>query len=162
MSKQIINYIYNFFPLISYFSAVILAQVAKPFFNYPRLKKIDMSLVFSSGGYPSSHSAGVAALALAVGLREFFSSSLFAVITAIACIVIYDAANVRFHAGLNIQITKKLISDLKEKNLIDEGAEIYERKIKEVLGHTWKEIWLGIIFGFALTLFEAYILLFLL
>jgi len=40
----------------------------------------------------------VSALALAVGFRERFSSTLFAITVVLAIIVIYDAANVRYYS----------------------------------------------------------------
>lgn len=48
---------------------------------------------------PSTHSATVSALAVSVGLREGFDTSLFAVAAVFAFIVMYDAAGIRRAAG---------------------------------------------------------------
>lgn len=47
----------------------------------------DATQFFASGGLPSSHSATVAALAVAIGIQEGLDSSLFATATIFASIV---------------------------------------------------------------------------
>ncbi len=111
-----------------------------------------------SGEFPSSHSATVSALAMAVGLHEHFSSSLFAVSLVLAAIVIYDAANVRYYSGQNARVTQKLISDIQE--LLDTQLDdpVYAIKLKTVLGHKWFEIIGGILIGIAVALFFHFVL----
>ena len=58
-----------------------------------------------------------------------------------------DAANVRYYAGQNIQLTKKLIDDLTELGQLKPTDPIYQKKMKEVLGHTYFEVLGGIITG---------------
>ncbi|KAI4319865.1 hypothetical protein MLD38_033413 [Melastoma candidum] len=48
---------------------------------------------------PSSHAATVTALATAIGLQEGTGGSEFAIAIVLACVVMYDASGVRFHAG---------------------------------------------------------------
>ena len=96
---------------------------------------------------PSSHTAGVAALCVSVGLQESFNSTVFAVTLALGLIVAYDAANVRYYAGKNIKLTKQIIKDLREENEIILDEPIYEEPIKEVLGHKWSEVIGGAILG---------------
>lgn len=43
--------------------------------------------MLSSGGMPSSHSAGVTALAMAIGLQEGTGGSAFALAVVLACVV---------------------------------------------------------------------------
>lgn len=140
---------YNLYPLISYLIAVVLAQIAKPFIMYFRTKEFKWSYALNSGGYPSSHSSGVSALSMAIGLKEGFDSSLFAICFAIMIIVIYDAFNVRWYAGRNIKLTKQIAEDL--KGYIDETDPIYNEKLKDVLGHTKLEIISGYILGMSVS-----------
>ena len=98
-------------------------------------------------GPSSSHTAGVAALCVSVGLQESFNSTVFAVTLALGLIVAYDAANVRYYAGKNIKLTKQIIKDLREENEIILDEPIYEEPIKEVLGHKWSEVIGGAILG---------------
>ena len=95
----------------------------------------------------------VSALALAVGFRERFSSTLFAITVVLAIIVIYDAANVRYYSGQNIKVTQQLVKDLQERYPHTFESSIYKTKLKPVLGHRWVEVIGGIIWG----LFVAYI-----
>ena len=67
-------------------------------------------------------------------------------------IVIYDAANVRYYAGRNIQLTKQLISDLETLKGLKFNDPIYHEKIKSVLGHKFIEILGGILLGILVSL----------
>ena len=56
------------FPFWSAITAGILAQFIKPFIYYFRKRRWKWKMAFDSGGFPSSHSALVSALALSIGL----------------------------------------------------------------------------------------------
>ena len=141
------------YPIWISFSALILAQLLKPISCFIKTRKWNFHLFFDSGGLPSSHSAMVSALVLSVGLVEKFSSTIFAVTVVFAFIVMYDAANIRFYAGRNIQTTRQLIRDLKANEIHSPilNDPIYEAPTKEILGHSWLEV----IFGSALGLLVA-------
>lgn len=100
-----------------------------------------------AGGMPSSHSAMVTAMALSVGFRDGFSSALFAVSFTMACVVIYDAANVRYYSGQNIKLTQQLVKDVQEMTHTQLQNPIYNIKLKEVLGHKWAEVLGGMLVG---------------
>ena len=144
----------SMYPLWSFILSVIIAQAVKPLCAciINQGQKFDWKLVFSSGGYPSSHTAGVASLCMAVGLIERFDSPLFAVALGFGLIVSYDAANVRYYAGKNIMITKHIIQALKKKGLIDVDERVYEEPMKEVLGHKWSEVLGGAFLGIIISL----------
>ena len=127
--------------------AMVIAQLIKPVFYYMRHHEWHWKLIVSSGGFPSSHSALVTALAVAVGLVEQFTSSMFAITLTLAAIVIYDAANVRYYSGQNAKVTQQLIRDLKEKYPDLFTDPVYETKLKQVLGHKWREVIAGIVLG---------------
>lgn len=140
----------NYYPLTSFISAVVLAQGVKPFIMWPKTKKFKLSYAFNSGGYPSSHSAGVTALTMAIGLKEGFDSSFFAICCCLTAVVVFDAFNVRWYAGRNIKLTKQLVEDLQD--YIDETDPIYNEKLKDVLGHTKLEILTGLMLGIYLAI----------
>ena len=142
------------FPFWTSMAALVLAQALKPVFHFLFHHKWVPSLCFSSGAFPSSHSAMVSALTLSVGYQERFTSTLFVVTLVFAIIVIYDAANVRYYAGQNIQITKQLIKDLQVMTEFQLDDPIYFSKVKDVLGHKWTEV----IGGIALGLIIAYVM----
>ena len=140
----------HLYPLFSSFIALIAAQVLKPVFYYIAKREWVPLLCFSSGGFPSSHTAMVTALALSVGMTEGFDSTLFVITLVLSLVVGYDAANVRYYAGQNIQITQKLIKDLQYLGGLKLDDPIYFTKVKEVLGHKWREVYGGGALGIAI------------
>ncbi|MBP5699203.1 MAG: divergent PAP2 family protein, partial [Alphaproteobacteria bacterium] len=78
--------------IISGLSAVILAQLSKLFTFYIKNKEINFEYLSTTGGMPSSHSAGVCALTTSVGLIAGFDSLIFAVSIGYAIVVMHDAA----------------------------------------------------------------------
>ncbi len=134
----------NMYPFWAAITANILTQALKPLVVYKNTKVWDSKLLIESGGFPSSHTSTVVALALAVGLQERFSSTNFAVAALFALIVMYDAANVRYYAGQNIQITQQLIRDIQILTDAKLDDPIYMTRVKEVLGHKWFEVIGGI------------------
>ena len=146
------------YPLWSFVTAVIVAQISKPFWELLTEKRFRPQLIFASGGMPSSHTAGVAALCLSIGFQESFVSPLFSVTLALGLIVSYDAANVRYYAGKNIQLTKQVIKDLKKKHDIELDHPIYNETLKEVLGHKWSEVISGAVIGL-LTAFLVHVMI---
>lgn len=137
----------NMYPFWAAIVANLTAQALKPFVHLARTHVWKYHLAFESGGFPSSHTATVAALALAVGFQEHFSSTIFAVVLAFSLVVAYDAANVRYYAGQNIQITQQLIKDIQILTQTRLDDPIYFMKVKEVLGHKWIEVIAGVLHG---------------
>lgn len=131
--------------------ANLIAQLLKPVFLYMRTKKFDIHQTIACGGFPSSHSSTVAALTSAVAIIEGIESTLFAVTCIFSFIVIYDAVNVRYYAGKNIQLTKQLISDLETMSKLHFSDPIYQEKLKSVLGHRLVEAVGGCILGILVT-----------
>lgn len=140
------------YPFWSAIISALLAQFLKPVFYWLLHHEWRWNLIKEAGGFPSSHSALVSALALSVGIREHFSSTIFAVTLSLACIVIYDAANVRYYSGQNIKITQQLIRDIQEQTDIAFRDPIYQTRVKNVLGHKWIECIGGILVGLIIAL----------
>lgn len=135
------------YPFIAGISAMLLAQLLKPICFYLIHRQWHWRLIFASGSMPSSHAALVSCVTLAVGLVDHFDSTLFAVTLTFCVIVCFDAANVRYYAGQNIALTRKLVSDIQELTTIKLNDPIYSKKMKEVLGHTYVEVFVGIVLG---------------
>ncbi|MCS7245144.1 MAG: divergent PAP2 family protein [candidate division WOR-3 bacterium] len=121
------------------------AQVLKIIINYIYYKKIDFRIIFSTGGMPSSHAASVMALSTAVGIEEGFNSNIFAICLFFSFIVMYDAAGIRRAAGKQAEILNKILDDLYAGRKADE-------KLKELLGHTPVEVFIGAIWGIIIAL----------
>lgn len=137
----------NYYPFWAAFFANFIAQGIKPLVHYYTHRKWEFRLLMDSGGFPSSHTSTVTALILSVGISEGFGSTLFTIAFVFGVITAYDAANVRYYAGRNIQITQQLIKDLKALTSVPLDDPIYVSKIKAVLGHHWFEVFGGMILG---------------
>jgi acid phosphatase family membrane protein YuiD len=119
----------------------LIAQISKPMIEYARKRKVDLRLLVSAGGMPSSHSASVCALATAVAIQAGVTSTLFAVSFVLAIIVMYDAAGVRRAASIQARILNQIIDELFQ------GHPISEMRLRELLGHTPVEVVAGAILG---------------
>ena len=118
-----------------------IAQVIKVPLNYLLHREWDWSLLFSAGGMPSSHTALVTGIAVGCGLQDGFSSTTFAVAAVLAAVVIYDATGVRRHAGDHARVLNLMIDELLT------GHPLAEKELKEVLGHTPREVIGGLLLG---------------
>ena len=100
-------------------------------------RKLDLSLLWATGGMPSSHSALVVALAITVGIETGFDSPLFAVSAVLAMIVMYDAAGVRQAAGKQAAKINLIVEELLS------GHPLNEEHLRELLGHTPLQVAVG-------------------
>lgn len=139
-------------PLIVALCAIIFAQLLKVPIYFLATKKWDFSLVTSTGGMPSSHSAAVTSLATAVAFETSLDSPIFAVATMFALIVMYDASGVRLEAGKHATLLNELRKDfdLLTKN-IAEWPKLNDREkqqeLKTLLGHKRSEVVTGALAG---------------
>ena len=124
------------------FSAIITAQIIKCVVFLIIKRKLDVRLFTTTGGMPSSHSAGVMGLSTAVGLINGFDSITFAIALGFACIVMYDAAGVRRAAGKQAACLNRIIMDVYKQDLEEAGG-----KLKELLGHTPIQVFVGAAYG---------------
>ena len=151
------NYIIN-----AGFLAWFLAQLIKTVLAYIPSKKVNWERLVGSGGMPSSHSAFVCAIALAMGRKTGYASPEFALSIALAGIVMYDAMGVRRAAGEHAKVLNKMLIDFKELfqtireefDALARGDQfdtleepVSRKKLKEFLGHTPLEVFCGAVLG---------------
>ena len=127
-------------------SAWLIAQLLKLPLNFMVNKEWDWTILISPGGMPSSHSAISTATALAIGLKEGFNTSLFALATTLATIVIYDATSIRRQAGIHAEWINKIIEEMFK------SVNFSYKKLQEVLGHTPFEAIAGVVLGIIMAL----------
>jgi acid phosphatase family membrane protein YuiD len=138
------EYKYLWVPFLSWFSV----QLIKFITDIVKNKKINLKVLVASGGMPSSHSAIVTTLMTMIGLNEGFNSVLFAIAFVFGMIVMYDAAGVRRAAGKQAGILNQLIYSNQVK--VDTNE-----KLKELIGHTPKQVFVGALWGIALGIIFA-------
>lgn len=123
--------------------AAFIAQVIKFLLHLIFERKIDFKLFTTTGGMPSSHSAGVVGIASSVGFISGFNSVIFAVAMGYALVVMYDAAGLRRAAGKMAVCLNKMMDDYYKHDV-----QSAHGKLKELLGHTPVEVFAGAILGF--------------
>ena len=121
--------------------AWIFAQSIKVTIGIIRQKKFDFRWFVGPGGIPSSHAAGASALATSIGLKYGFDTVSFALAVAFTIVVMFDAQNVRRAAGKQARILNKMMDDIYWQ------GRIKEEQLRELLGHTPVEVFLGMILG---------------
>lgn len=90
-------------PVLSWFTAVVL----KGFYGL-HTGKFSLSQTLGSGGMPSVHSALVTSITTALGIKYGVFSDIFTIAIVFSMIIIYDAINVRFEAGLHAKALNQL------------------------------------------------------
>jgi acid phosphatase family membrane protein YuiD len=146
------------FPLLAALFGIFFAQFIKVPIQFVATKKLDWSLLTSTGGMPSSHSSAVTALATAVGMENGMESAEFGIATVFAIIVMFDSTGVRRQAGEQAIVLNQLVTDFNK--FVEEAKEWpkkekleKEKELKELLGHKPIEVFFGGLLGISLTLF---------
>ena len=121
----------------------LVAQVLKTIIYLIINKRFVAERMVGGGGMPSSHSATVCALATAAGMRYGGGSFEFAVAAMFAIVVMYDAMGVRRETGIQAKVLNEMM-----ELLTNMGKEMSaEDKLKELVGHTPLQVWMGAILG---------------
>jgi acid phosphatase family membrane protein YuiD len=126
--------------------AWLVAQSIKVALGVFREKRFNFRWFVGTGGMPSSHAAGVSALATSIGVSYGFDSALFAVSLVFALIVLFDAQGVRYSSGKQAEILNKMLDDIYWQKRLD------DKELKEFLGHTPVEVFAGIALGIFVSL----------
>ena len=127
--------------LLTTIFAWIVAQTLKVVLGILREKRFNFKWFVGSGGMPSSHSAGIVAMATSVGFVCGFYSYQFAIACVVALIVMFDAQGVRRTVGRQAEILNKILDDIYWKKKVE------EERLKELLGHSPVEVLVGAVIG---------------
>ena len=138
-----ISGIFSNFNLLSVGIAWMSAQIIKIFTGYFQDEHINLrKLLFGTGGMPSSHSATVVALMVSVAMKEGTYGFNFAISCLLAIIVMSDAVGVRYETGKQARLLNKMVEELFSSN-----HENVNAKLKELIGHTPLQVFMGAILG---------------
>ena len=122
--------------------AAFTGQIIKFIIFTIRTKKVNFKIFTTTGGMPSTHSAAVISLSTIVGILEGFDSIIFALSLGFSLIIMYDAAGLRRAAGKTAACLNKVMEEMYNHDLEAVGG-----KLKELLGHTPLEVWVGAAYG---------------
>ena len=123
-------------------ASAFFAQVIKFILFTIKTRRVNFKIFSTTGGMPSSHSAGVMGLSTIVGIIQGFDSALFAVALGFSLIIMYDAAGLRRAAGKTAACLNRMMDDFYHHDMQAAGG-----KLKELLGHTPLEVFVGAVFG---------------
>ncbi len=118
----------------------LIAQTIKVLFHVAKKRRFDFRLFVGTGGMPSAHTAAVTAATVSVGMEAGFGSPVFMVCLLYCIVVITDAVGVRQAAGKQAEILNKMMDEA-------EHNEFSSERLKELLGHTPKEAFAGLLLG---------------
>ena len=116
-------------PAVTFVVSVVLKWLAIKYNTW----SWDVERSLWSGWMPSVHSSVVVSLATAFALKYGIQSDLFAIVMWFTVIIIYDAINVRFEAGLHAKAINK---------------KLWRKELKESLWHlpseafAWSLLWI--------------------
>lgn len=143
--------------ILTAISAIGIAQGLKILTHKKLTGKWEVAKAISTGGMPSSHSAGVTALASYIATNKGFRHTETALAVTFGIIVMYDAQGIRRHTG---EIAT-LVNDLEDQFAKISGEfpsyEYIEREkeLKELLGHQPVEVVAGALLGTVLGIISA-------
>ncbi len=132
--------------LIAAVLALVIAQFSKGIVALVTERRFDFRYIAGSGGMPSSHSAFVTALATSAGRVDGLNSPAFAISIVLAAIVMYDAAGVRRAVSVQARILNQMMEDYFH------NKGIKQEKLRELVGHTPFQVFIGAILGFVVAL----------
>jgi uncharacterized protein len=125
------------------FIALFTAQALKVIYTLITERKLNFRRFLDTGSMPSSHTSSVVSLATAVAIKEGLDSTFFVISLVLATVVMYDATGVRRAAGKQAAVLNKIVENIRKK----EGYSLIEENLKELLGHTPKEVFGGAVLG---------------
>lgn len=129
--------------LVSVGIAWFLAQVIKIFTGYYQDSSFNLSKFLSgTGGMPSSHSATVVALTTSAIMKYGVGGYEAAASLLMAIIVMSDATGVRYETGKQAKVINKLVEEL-----FSGTAENPQENLKELIGHTPFQVFMGALLG---------------
>ena len=119
----------------------VIAQILKVIFELIRKKRFNPLRFFDNGGMPSSHSALVATLTIGVGVYAGVNSSIFSITLIFSMYVIFEAAGLRQEVGNQARLLNDLVEELRSTHHLNRA------QLKELVGHTWWEVFGGLALG---------------
>ena len=134
---------------VSAMLAFLIAQILKPFVNALFERRFVWHLLFTTGGMPSSHTAGVVALVTSIGLTYGVGTVYFAISATFASITIHDAMGIRRAAGKQAEVINewsRILSDIHNE------GQFTPENLKTMLGHSFSQILGGTILGLVIGL----------
>ena len=140
-------------PLLIAATSWLVAGILKTLIELRVNKKLTLSRIVGAGGMPSSHTATVASLAIAIGYYNGLNSGEFAIAMIFAIIVTHDAVGVRLETGKQAKVLNTMMFESEAFKDMD-----FEKQLKEYVGHTPLQALVGAIVGIIISLFMIFVI----
>ena len=143
--------------ILTALTGIGLAQGLKILTHKRLAGKWDWKQVATTGGMPSSHSAGVSALATYIAANRGSRHTETALAVVFEVIVMYDAQGIRLDTGEIAKLVNELENSFATISKDFPSLEFVQREkeLKELLGHQPLEVLGGALLGTALGLISA-------
>ncbi len=138
--------------IVNGIEAALVAQLLKFIGHLIKTRKVDFQVLATTGGMPSSHTAGVVSLSTTVGIICGFDSIEFSIAIGYALVVMYDAAGLRRSTGKIAACLNKIRDDFYA------NGQMPTERLKELLGHTPFEVFVGALLGIYMAFMNHYYL----
>jgi len=126
----------------------IAAQALKPFADALKKHEFNALRVLDTGGMPSSHTAVVTTLTTGVAYYQGVSSPLFGISLIMSLYFIFEATGLRQEVGHQARVLNEVVERLRVKGSHHVEPEV----LRELIGHTWIEVFAGLGLGFIVAL----------
>ncbi len=127
----------------------LCAQAIKVLIELVRHRRWRPRLFFANGGMPSSHTATVTTLVMLIAGRNGVHEPVFSLVLVFAVYVVFEATGLRQEVGHQARLLNDLIETLRRTHHVD------AMHLKEFVGHTWAEVFGGVICGVGFALLVA-------
>ena len=134
--------------MVSAIGGWVLAQVVKTIIHLFATKKFVPERLIGSGGMPSCHSASMCGLVTSLLINEGVKSPITALACVMAVVVMYDAVGVRRETGTQSAVLNEIL----ENDRQTDNQLTARKKLREHIGHTPVQVWVGAAIGIAFAL----------
>lgn len=129
--------------LLAAIASMMAAQLLKPFLFLITDRRLEWRRALDTGGMPSSHTSLVTTLTMVIGAQEGLDSSMFAVALVFSGYFVFEATGLRQEVGQQARILNEMVEEFVQKH----DVTFDERRLRELVGHTWPEVIGGIVVG---------------
>lgn len=126
----------------------VAAQALKPFVDALNKRGFNPLRVLDTGGMPSSHTAVVTTLTTGVAYYQGVSSPLFGISLIMSLYFIFEATGLRQEVGHQARVLNEVVERLK----VTGSHHVEPEVLRELIGHTWIEVFAGLGLGFIVAL----------
>jgi acid phosphatase family membrane protein YuiD len=130
--------------------SVISAQFIKPFVELIKSGKFSLLRMLDTGGMPSSHTSMVTTLTVGVAVYRGIDSVLFGISLIFSLYFIFEATGLRQEVGNQARVLNEIIEKASKTHHIDAD------ELRELVGHTWAEVFGGLALGLFIALLFFY------